>query len=135
MAEKTKVMTKKKVAGTGKKKAKAVPAVINRRREWRFELPLPAEIEGKLPQGKKFKEKTTLENISSTGAYFVLDTNLVVGSKVNLTIELPPEVTEGKKVKLSLDGTTVRLEKKGDKARKQGVAVRFNKDFRFLVED
>ncbi|HEK85276.1 MAG: PilZ domain-containing protein [Candidatus Saccharicenans sp.] len=133
MVEKTKPRIKKKI--DKKKKAKTAPAVVNRRREWRFELPLPAEIEGQLPQGKKFKEKTILENISSTGAYFALDSSLVVGSKVNLTIELPPEITEGKKVKLSLDGITVRLEKKGEKARKQGVAVRFNRDFHFQVED
>jgi c-di-GMP-binding flagellar brake protein YcgR len=108
---------------------------VNRRREWRFELPLPAEIEGRLPQGSQFKEKTVLENISSTGAYFILDTSLVVGSKVNLVIELPSEITEGRKIKLCLDGVTVRLEKKGKKSRKQGVAVRFRKDFRFQMED
>jgi c-di-GMP-binding flagellar brake protein YcgR len=131
MVEKTKA---KKNTRKIKKSVKA-PIVVNRRREWRFELPLPAEIEGHLPQGKKFREKTILENISSTGAYFSLDSNLMVGAKVNLSIELPPQVTEGKKVKLCLDGVTVRLEKKGEKTRKQGVAVRFKKDFRFQLED
>ncbi len=125
----------KKVTARGKKKLKAVPVPVNRRREWRFELPLPAEIEGQMPQGQQFREKTVLENISSTGAYFTLDSNLVVGSKVNLSIELPPQLTEGKKIKLCLDGVTVRLEKKGEKSRKKGVAVRFKKDFRFQVEE
>ena len=120
----------RKVKGT-----KKPPVEVNRRREWRFELPLPAEIEGHLPEGKKFAEKTILENISSTGAYFSLDSDLVVGAKVNLTIELPPEFTEGKKIKLCLDGETVRLEKKEKQGRKQGVAVRFKRDFRFQVED
>jgi len=131
MVEKTKA---KKRARKIKKSLKP-PIVVNRRREWRFELPLPAEIEGQLPQGEKFREKTILENISSTGAYFSLDSSLVVGSKVNLSIELPPQMTEGRKVKLCLDGVTVRLEKRGKKARKQGVAVRFKKDFRFQLED
>ncbi|NPV82219.1 MAG: PilZ domain-containing protein [Candidatus Aminicenantes bacterium] len=132
MVEKTKAKIKKKKATAGKQVKTAVD--VNRRREWRFELPLPAEIEGQLPQGKQFKEKTVLENISSTGAYFTLDSSLVVGSKVNLAIELPPELTEGQKIKLCLDGITVRLEKKGQKGRKQGVAVRF-KDYRFQVEE
>ncbi|MDI6697907.1 MAG: PilZ domain-containing protein [Candidatus Saccharicenans sp.] len=132
MAEKTKAKVRSK-KGTGKKQLKTA-VDVNRRREWRFELPLPAEIEGRLPQGKEFREKTVLENISSTGAYFTLDSSLVVGSKVNLAIELPPELTEGQKIKLCLDGVTVRLEKKGQKGRKQGVAVRF-KDYRFQVED
>ncbi|RFT14851.1 MAG: hypothetical protein OP8BY_1544 [Candidatus Saccharicenans subterraneus] len=132
MVEKTKVKIKKKKATARKQVKTAVD--VNRRREWRFELPLPAEIEGQLPQGKQFREKTVLENISSTGAYFTLDSSLVVGSKVNLAIELPPELTEGQKIKLCLDGITVRLEKKGQKGRKQGVAVRF-KDYRFQVEE
>ncbi len=132
MVEKTKAKIKKKKATARKQVKTAVD--VNRRREWRFELPLPAEIEGHLPQGKQFREKTVLENISSTGAYFTLDSSLVVGSKVNLAIELPPELTEGQKIKLCLDGITVRLEKKGQKGRKQGVAVRF-KDYRFQVEE
>ncbi|MDD8031459.1 MAG: PilZ domain-containing protein [Acidobacteriota bacterium] len=133
MVEKTKTRAEKKI--TKKKKLAETPVDINRRREWRFELPLPAEIEGPLPKGSKFKEETVLENISSTGAYFTLDSSLVVGSKVNLTIELPDEITEGRKIKLCLDGVTVRLEKKGSKTQKQGVAVRFKKDFRFQMED
>lgn len=132
MVEKTKAKIKKKKSTARKQVKTAVD--VNRRREWRFELPLPAEIEGQLPQGKQFREKTVLENISSTGAYFTLDSSLVVGSKVNLAIELPPELTEGQKIKLCLDGITVRLEKKGQKGRKQGVAVRF-KDYRFQVEE
>jgi len=133
MVVKTKSKIKKGTA-RGKKLVKT-PVPVNRRREWRFELPLPAEIEGQLPQGEQFKEKTILENISSTGAYFTLDSNLVVGSKVNLSIELPNQITEGRKIRLCLDGVTVRLEKKGEKSRKKGVAVRFKKDFRFQVED
>lgn len=132
MVEKTKSKIRKKKTTARKQLKTAVD--VNRRREWRFELPLPAEIEGQLPQGKQFREKTVLENISSTGAYFTLDSSLVVGSKVNLAIELPPELTEGQKIKLCLDGVTVRLEKKGQKGRKQGVAVRF-KDYRFQVEE
>ena len=132
MAEKTKAKVRRK-KGTARRQAKTA-VDVNRRREWRFELPLPAEIEGQLPQGKQFKEKTVLENISSSGAYFTLDSSLVVGSKVNLAIELPPELTEGQKIRLCLDGVTVRLEKKGQKGRKQGVAVRF-KDYRFQVEE
>jgi c-di-GMP-binding flagellar brake protein YcgR len=110
------------------------PVVVNRRREWRFELPLTAEIEGQLPMGQKFKKKTVIENISSTGAYFSLDSNPVVGSKVSLAINLPTKLTEGKQVKLVLEGTIIRLEKKQENSRKLGVAVRFKRDFRFVEE-
>jgi c-di-GMP-binding flagellar brake protein YcgR len=104
---------------------------INRRREWRFDLPLPTLIEGKLPHGERFRESTTLENISSSGAYFSLDSGVVVGSKLNLVIELPRELSEGSPLKLLLGGITVRLEKPNRRSKKQGVAVRFTKNFRF----
>lgn len=109
-----------------------VPVDVNRRREWRFELPLTAAVEGKLPQGGIFKETAKLENISSGGAYFCLDSGVIVGSKIKLIIELPKELTEGKKVKLQVGGMTIRLEKPNTKRKKQGVAVRFSKDFEFV---
>jgi c-di-GMP-binding flagellar brake protein YcgR len=118
------------------KKARKLPAElkINRRREWRLELPLVAEIEGKLPEGRTFKEETQLENISSTGAYFCLDSGVVVGSKLNLVLELPKELTEGRRMKMRLGGITVRLEKPDKRSKRQGVAVRFNRDFRVIPE-
>jgi c-di-GMP-binding flagellar brake protein YcgR len=115
-----------------KKKAKKIPKdlKINRRREWRFDLPLRTVIEGKLPQGDKFHEETKLQNISSGGAYFCLDSGVAVGSKLNLMIELPDKLTDGKKMRLWIGGITVRLEKAGTKAKRQGVAVRFSDDFK-----
>jgi c-di-GMP-binding flagellar brake protein YcgR len=115
-----------------KKKARKLPEdlQINRRREWRFDLPLKTVIEGKLPQGQKFLEETKLENISSGGAYFCLDSGVVVGSKLNLMIELPDKLTEGKKSRLLIGGITVRLEKPDKRSKRQGVAVRFSDDFK-----
>jgi c-di-GMP-binding flagellar brake protein YcgR len=114
-----------------KKKAKPVPKdlEINRRREWRFDLPLGTLIEGSLADGNKFKEETRLENISSGGAYFSLDSGVAVGSKVNLYIELPEKLADGKRMRLRIGGITVRLEKPDKKAKRQGVAVRFHDDF------
>jgi len=128
--------TKSKAKKDTKKKVKPPSEVaIDRRREWRFDLPLPALVEGKGGEGKKFQEKTILENISSTGAYFCLDSGVTVGSKLNLVIEVPSELSPDKKVKLQLGGLTVRLEKPDKKGKKQGVALRFSKKFKFITED
>lgn len=107
---------------------------IDRRGEWRFDLPLSAKVEGKLPGGKKFQEDVTLQNISSGGAYFSLDSGVIVGSKLNLMIDIPSELTEGKTLKLCLGGLTIRLEKPAKKGKKQGVALRFHKKFHFIPE-
>ena len=115
------------------KKEEAIPSLkANRRREWRLDLPLATMIEGRLPHGEKFIETTTLQNISSTGAYFCLDSGVVVGSRLNLMIDLPNNLTGGKKIKLNLGGITVRLEEPEKKGKRQGVAIRFSKDFKFV---
>jgi c-di-GMP-binding flagellar brake protein YcgR len=126
--------TMKKTAAP-KKKTKAIPedVEINRRREWRFDFPLDTLIEGSLAGGTKFKEETHLENISSGGAYFTLDSGVVVGSKLNLYIELPEKLADGKKLKMRIGGITVRLEKPDKKSKRQGVAVRFSDDMFQIV--
>ncbi len=130
-----KAKTKKTISkDTAKKQVPVSGIEVNRRKEWRFELPLTTKIEGKLPHGQKFKEETILQNICSGGAYFCLDSGVIVGSKLNLVIELPREVTEGQRVKLQLGGITVRLEEPNLKSKRQGVAVRFEKEYKFVSE-
>jgi c-di-GMP-binding flagellar brake protein YcgR len=127
-------MTKKARAKSSSKK-NLLPvddSLHNRRREWRMDLPLAAIVEGKLPRGSKFREPTRLENISSGGAYFCLDSGIVVGSKLNLVIDLPKKMTKGKWIKLLVGGITIRLEDVGEKDTRQGVAVRFFKRHKFL---
>jgi c-di-GMP-binding flagellar brake protein YcgR len=115
------------------KKEEAIPSIqANRRREWRLDLPLSTMIEGRLPHGEKFSETTTLQNISATGAYFCLDSGVVVGSRLNLMIDLPEKLTGGQKIRLNLGGITVRLEEPDKKGKRQGVAIRFSKDFKFI---
>jgi len=138
----TKKTTSKKTAPkktapkkTSKKAKDAASVEVNRRREWRFDLPLPAKIEGKLPLGKKFKESTKIENISSKGVYFSLDSGVIIGSKLHLVIDMPKELGAGKKLKLCLGGLTVRLEELDKKTKKQGVALRFHKSYKILAKD
>jgi hypothetical protein len=112
----------------------------NRRLEYRLEIPLPAIIEWTHENGQRFSEKTMIENISSTGAYFGLDSLITVGTNLLLKIELPSSLTEGKKLKLSLKGQVVRLEKSKSKEKKQGVALYFDEEFKneevqFISED
>jgi c-di-GMP-binding flagellar brake protein YcgR len=118
-----------------KKKSDKLPLdlEINRRGEWRFDLPLAAVVTGKLPTGKKLEEKTILENISSGGAFFLLKSPIPVGFKFKITVEVPHKLTEGKKVFLKLNGTVLRLIKVEKKTKKQGVAVRFGKDYEFVT--
>ncbi|MEN6560431.1 MAG: PilZ domain-containing protein [Acidobacteriota bacterium] len=129
--------TAKKTAAPARKKPAPLPEEleINRRREWRFDFPLDTLIEGSLADGARFKEETHLENISSGGAYFTLDSGVVVGSKLNLFIDLPDKLADGKKLRMRIGGITVRLEKPDKKTKRQGVAVRFSDDMFKVVPE
>jgi len=107
----------------------------DRRHEWRFELPLTAIVEGTLPNGEKFREETIVENISSGGAYFSIDTSITLGTKLELIIELPEKVTEGKRTTLRLEGLSVRLEKLDKKEKSQGIALSFDEEFEFTSKN
>jgi hypothetical protein len=107
----------------------------DRRQEWRFELPLTAMVEGTLPNGDKFREDTVVENISSGGAYFSIDSGVTLESKLELIIDLPEKVTRGKKTTLRLEGKTVRLEKLDKKTKTQGIALSFDEEFQFISSD
>ncbi len=108
-------------------------AKIARRKEWRFDIPLAADVEGTLPRGTKFKETARIRNISSTGAYLYLQAVVIVGTKLTLAISLPPEATDGKPLRLKINGAVVRMEKARKTSRKLGVAVRFTKEYRFVA--
>jgi c-di-GMP-binding flagellar brake protein YcgR len=124
---------KAKKAKPAKKKI-VLPVTINRRKEWRFDLPLAVTVEGHLPSGKPFREAAKLTNISSGGAYLLLNSAVTVGSKLILNVDLPRELTEGQKVRLVVTGMTVRLQRPEKKGKRQGVAIRFGKGFRFLPD-
>lgn len=130
-----KTTTKKPPAKKLKAKKEPFKVVTDRRREWRFELPLSALVEGNLPKGTTFKERIILQNISSGGAYFCLDSGITVGSKLNLVIDLPTKLTGGKKTKLCLGGLTVRLKEADESGKTQGVALCFDEVFEFMKEN
>ncbi len=112
----------------------------NRRFELRLALPLSVIIEGTQANGKNFSEKTFIENISSTGAYFRLQALVTVGTKLLLKIELPSSISDGQKINLRLPGQIVRLEKTGTNENNQGVALNFTEELdseevQFITED
>jgi c-di-GMP-binding flagellar brake protein YcgR len=133
-------MTKTQRQKSTKKTNAMADSNRNRRKEFRLDLPLPAKAEGKSATGKAFKETTTIVNISSLGAYFSLNALITIGTKLTINIELPSQLTEGKKLKLKLRGKVVRLEMSTIKNKKQGVALNFDEEFksediRFIAED
>ena len=89
-------------------------------------------MEGCSPDGTPFSEKTKLDNISSTGAFFCLDSAIVIGSKIKLLIDLPKKLAENPSARLELGGVVTRLAKPDSTSKKQGVALRFLRTVRYF---
>ncbi len=80
-----------------------------KRRARRFDLHLPVTL---LAVGeKKARETVRTRDISSSGMFLELDANAVPGTRVELMVDLPQEITQAGTVRLSCTGRVVRVDK------------------------
>ena len=96
-----------------------------RRLSPRVEAAYPVRLKGIESGGRRFKEETLVENLSSGGLYLRLTRAVPIGSDVALVARLsitPEEIATG--VRLAARGTVLRVEPQPDGV--YGVAVKFN---------
>jgi len=97
-----------------------------------FKLSLPMTVEGPDPDGTLFHEDTTLAFMSHQGALFPLSNPVALGSRLKLTIALPPKLGEGRNLTLVVKGTIIDIDAgEGDGAAPQ-VALRL--ESRYLIQ-
>ena len=99
-------------------------ATDERRMSPRVAAPYPVRLKSTDSEGRRFKEETLIENLSSGGLYLRLTRAVPIGAEVALAARLSTmdEMVDG--LRLAARGTVVRVEPKpeGD----YGVAVKFN---------
>lgn len=98
-----------------------------------FKLPLTCTVEGTTRSGSKFREKTTLAYISYQGASFWLTHPLEVGSELKLVIDLPPNLSDDKNLKLIIKGKVVFVEVTDGKESKQRISLHF--DNKYIIKE
>jgi hypothetical protein len=97
-----------------------------------FKLALPMAVEGPDPSGTFFHEETTLSFMSHQGAIFPLASPVALGSRLKLSIALPPKLGEGRSLTLVVKGTIVDVDPgDGDGAAPQ-VAIRL--ESRYIIQ-
>jgi hypothetical protein len=96
-----------------------------------FKLTLPMSVEGPDPNGTFFHEDTTLAFMSHQGAVFPLWSPVALGSRLKLSIVLPPKVGEGRNLTLVVKGTIVDIEPSEAGAAPQ-VAIRL--ESRYVIQ-
>jgi len=94
-----------------------------------FNLPLYTLVEGTDVFGKGFNEKTTLSYISHNGSSFWLTNSVPVGSELKIIIDLPPNLTKEKTLKLIIKGKVVFIEAPKVKNSRHRVSIRFENKY------
>lgn len=101
------------------------------RKERAFELSLPALVTGVDVLENKFKEKTQILSISSEEATILLRSRVTVGSKLDLSLEIPKTLILESHLKLQLSGTVILTQTEpAQSGKKKLVSIRLDKRFR-----
>jgi hypothetical protein len=101
-----------------------------RRVAHRYKLPLPVIVK-RLPLNAAPGEiRVTTRDVSTGGVYFTSDQRLSVGIKLDLSLTLPPEVTQGSAVVIDAQARVMRVDERPTDVRDRfGIAAiidRFN---------
>ncbi len=104
-----------------------------RRKLERFDLQTPANIEIDLADGTQQLEGLATKDISSGGAFLVTSVPFPEGAKVKLEFLITMDILrkivgEGKRTKIKVDGTIVRVDK-------GGIAIKFDPRYKILTVD
>jgi len=101
----------------------------NALKEKGFNLPLQTVVEGIDSTGNVFKEKTMLSYISHNGSSFWINTKVVLGSELRLTVDLPPKLSSDDDLKLIIKGEVIFLEAPKNQNKGQRVSIKFENKY------
>jgi hypothetical protein len=94
------------------------------KRERSFELTLPALITGIDALGDEFQEYTELISLSSQEAIFKLDSKVIIGSKLTLSLDIPKTLFLENQLKLEISGSVRFVRAEQDDSKKQMIILR-----------
>ena len=99
-------------------------------RERIFELSLPALIAGINAVGEEFQEYSELISLSSQEAIFKLDSNVIIGSKLNLSLDIPKTLFLENQHKVEISGNVRFAKAEQNDSKRQLIILRLNKIYK-----
>ena len=97
--------------------------MTERRTTRRYDLTLPISIRLAAESLVERQEGKT-RDISTRGLYFVIDQSMEAGSKLDITLTLPSEITRGTNVFVRAQGKVIRVEQRTEEgASRLGIAA------------
>jgi len=107
----------------------------NSKKEQCFELPLPVLVSGFDATGKRFQEQTELSTISAQQATFHLNSGVTIGSKLDLSLDIPKTIVLEKQIRLFLTGSVIYIKAEtNNKNKRQLISVRLDKKYRIRTQ-
>jgi hypothetical protein len=100
------------------------------KRERSFELTLPVLITGIDAVGDEFQEYTELISLSSQEAIFKLDSKVIIGSKLTLSLDIPKTLFLENQLKLEISGSVRFVRAEQDDTKKQMIILRLTKTYK-----
>jgi len=100
------------------------------KRERYFELSLPTMVNGINAVGKEFSEETRLTSISSQIVKFSLKSKLTIGSRLNLSLDIPKTIILEYPMNLFISGEVIFVKADSNGQSKQFVSVELDKNFK-----
>ena len=94
-----------------------------------FNCPLSMIVEGNNENGFPFNEKTILSYISHHGSSFEMNTAVILGEPLKLTVDLPPKLSEEEDLKLIIRGRVVFIEQPDDPEAPKRISVKFDNKY------
>lgn len=88
--------------------ATAAPAKRDHRRHRRYQIAIPVEVHS--PEKEELAVQTATRDISAKGVYFTLSREIELGTEVELFLTLPPQMCEGRRVRVHCRGRVLRRE-------------------------
>jgi len=102
-------------------------------RERIFELSLPALIAGINAVGEEFQEYSELISLSSQEAIFKLDSNVIIGSKLNLSLDIPKTLFLENQLKVEISGNVRFAKAEQNDSKRQLIILRLNKIYKIRL--
>lgn len=101
-----------------------------RRVAYRYKVPLPVVVKRLLLGAEQAEMHVTTRDVSTSGLYFTSNEKLTIGNKIDLSLTLPPEATQGSAIVIDAQARVMRVDEcSANDAERFGIAAiidRFN---------
>lgn len=111
-------------------KAADLKKTTSPKQERYFELAVPAIVSGIDAKGEEFEERTTISSISSQEASFWLNKKVTIGTRINMSLQIPKTLILESHLNLLISGEVIFVQSETNNKKKQSVIIRLDRSYK-----